>query len=438
MIKRLLKKLIPEVLINFYHFLLAHLAVIIYRHPSRKMIVIGVTGTSGKSTTCYLLSRMLEQMGYTVGVASTIQFKIGEKEWINDQKMTMVGRFQLQRLLSDMVNAKCRFAIVETTSEGIKQSRHKGIHYDVAVLTNLYPEHIESHGSFENYKAEKLKLFKKLEHDKVKVINGKAVEKTIIVNAQDEHANDFLDFNVKIKYTFSIGDQMNGNNKAVIADEITSNAQGLRFRVNSVLFQVPILGHHNISNCLAAICIGLSQGMNLNEMAKALRRVKAIPGRIERIDEGQSFVVIVDYAFEPRAMLKLYETIKDLKCNRIIHVFGGTGGGRDRSHHEKNGLFVGQHADIAVVTDEDPYDDDPMEIINSVAKGVEASEKCEVIKILNRQEAINKAVQLAQPNDIVLITGKGSEQAMVVAHEKHVPWDDRVAARKALKKYGHK
>src|SRR5688572_27133784 len=172
MLKRLAKKLLPAKAVGAYHRAFALTAAARYGRPSERMIVIGVTGTNGKSTTSNMIARVLEGAGFRVGLATTCNFRIAGKEWLNDTKMTMLGRFRLQKLLADMVKAGCEYAVVETSSEGIAQHRHVGINYDVAVFTNLTPEHIESHGGFENYKAAKLKLFAKLAGDRRKTLKG--------------------------------------------------------------------------------------------------------------------------------------------------------------------------------------------------------------------------------------------------------------------------
>src|SRR3989339_1821766 len=178
MIKNLLKKILPKTSLQAYHYILAKLAALFFQHPSEQLIVIGVTGTNGKSSTVQLIGQLLEQMGERVGWTTTASFKVAEKEWINDRKMTMLGRFQTQRLLRRMVRAGCRYAIVETSSQGIEQYRHIGIHYDVAVFTNLTPEHIEAHGGFENYKQAKLKLFQTVARASKKYQQGELVKKT--------------------------------------------------------------------------------------------------------------------------------------------------------------------------------------------------------------------------------------------------------------------
>lgn len=404
MLKALLRKILPDVVLSAYHYVLAIFSAFLYGRPSEKMIVIGVTGTSGKSTTCYLLARALEACGAKVGMASTILFKVGANEKLNDKKMTMIGRFQLQKLLREMVDAGCQYAIVETTSEGIVQHRHAGIHYDVCVFTNLYPEHIESHGSFENYKSAKLKLFKKLASDPHKKINGKNIEKTIVVNAEDTHAKDFLAFQVDQKI------------------EVYPSHQKLN---------LTMLGAHNQINAQLALAVGEALRFDAGTLTDALAKVGGVPGRLEVINEGQAFTVIVDYAFEPEALKKLYETIATIPHHRVIHVTGATGGGRDKARRPKIGALIAQRADVMIVTNEDPYDEDPERIVDDVVEGTKGL-RAVVHCILDRGEAIRFAIQEAKAGDLVLITGKGSEQRMAVAGGVLLPWDDRTEIRNAL------
>ena len=190
--KTVVRDLLPKPLFNFYHWFLAKLAAVFYGFPSKQMIVIGITGTLGKSTTVQFLGQMLEGLGQKVGWASTIGFKVGEKEWINDKKMTMLGRFQTQKLLRQMVAAGCRYAIIEVSSQGVGQFRHVGINFDVAVLTNLSPEHIEAHGGFENYKKTKGKFFAFVAKSRLKKINKQKIFKSFVVNIDNQHAPYFL------------------------------------------------------------------------------------------------------------------------------------------------------------------------------------------------------------------------------------------------------
>jgi len=440
----LLRKIAPKPLIKLYHYLLAIVADFFYRSPSDKLIVIGVTGTSGKSTVVYLVAKILEKAGFKVGVASTFLFKVDKKEWFNNKKMTMIGRFALQRLIKQMVRANCQYAIIETTSQGIEQFRHLGINYDVLVFTNLWPEHIEAHGGFDNYKKAKLKLFTKLKNDQPKLIAGQKIKKTIIANLDDEHVSDFLNNWAEEKFAFTLTNQSIDQAQVIRATKLKTSGQGIEFSLDQQKFNLKLFGRHNIYNVVSALTIGLSQGLSLPAMAEGLVEVEGVPGRIEFINEGpldsaqdkQPFNIVVDYAFEPKAVTALYEVIKKIPHQRVIHVLGSTGGGRDVARREELGKLVGKKADIIIVTNEDPYDEDPKTIIDQVTAGaVEVNKKNnqDLFKILDRRKAIRQALSLAQTNDLVLVTGKGCEQAMVVKG-KLIPWDDRAVVKEELKK----
>jgi len=463
-IKKYIPKKIFKALQPAYHFLLSWLAVVWYRWPSERLIVIGVTGTTGKTTSVYLIAKTLEAAGYKVGYTSTAMLSDGRQEWLNDKKMTMVGRFFTQKMLRKMLRNKCQYAIIETTSEGIVQYRHRFINYDILVFTGLYPEHIDSHGSFENYQQAKGKLFAHLKNCKTKYTDNKKyvrrsdtgikkidldrVKKVIIVNGDDEHANYFLGFQAEEKYKFRIkNDELrikNEKENLIVATDIRVSEKGTAFMVNGIEINLQLLGKFNVVNAMTAVCLGISQGLTMERIKSGLEKVKGVPGRFERINEGQKFTVIVDYAFEPKAVTKLYETIRLIPHNRrngeigkIIHVLGSTGGGRDVARRPKLGKIAGQKADYVIVTNEDPYDDDPQVIIDQVAKGASQAGKeldKNLFKILDRREAIKKALSLAKEGDLILITGKGSEQAICVANGEKIKWDDREVVKEELEK----
>lgn len=449
--KSLIKKLLPKSALGLYHKSLAIAANVCYGKPSEELVVIGVTGTNGKTSTTMLIARILEEAGFKVGFASTALFKIADQEWTNDKKMTMLGRFALQRMLSQMVKAGCQYAVVETSSEGIKQFRHLGIHYDACVFTNLTPEHIESHGGFENYKKAKLELFRhleKLKHKNIKTLKHKNINlgqgnipKVIVVNGDDGHGKDFLDFKVDGKIVYGIKNELGIDSGAqnVSATDVAFGQDGVSFKVDDTDFNLKLFGGFNVYNCLAAISVARSQGLGLDVCKPALENVPGIPGRMEAIDEGQDFRVIVDYAYEPAGLEQVYRTITDHGINgsgRIIHVLGSCGGGRDVSRRPVLGSMAAGKADMAIITNEDPYDDDPALIIDQVAQGAVSGGMVlgqNLLKILDRREAIAKAVGLAQPGDLVLITGKGSEPVMAVANGRKVTWDDRQVTREELR-----
>jgi len=356
--------------------------------------------------------------------------------------------------LRQMVKNGCQYAIVETTSEGIRQFRHRFINYDIVLLTCLYPEHIESHGSFENYKQAKGKLFAHLKRCRPKYVNEKKqvmkpttglkkielerVKKKIIINGDDEHASYFLNFWAEEKIVYSQGDRIANikDLKIIPYGEIKPSATGTSFKIRGIKINLPLLGAFNAMNGAAAISVGLAEGLSLEIIKSGLEEIQGVRGRLEKIDEGQDFTVIVDYAFEPKAVAKLYETIALLPHKKIIHILGSAGGGRDAARRPVLGRIAGEQADYVIVTNEDPYDDDPETIISQVALGAEKAGKRvgeNLFKILDRREAIKKALNLAQAGDLVLITGKGSEQAICVAGGEKIPWDDRAVVRGLLR-----
>lgn len=432
---RYLKKLVPKPLLNFYHWFLARLANIVYGNPSSQMTVIGVTGTTGKSTTVNLIATVLEEAGYQVGLTSTFNYKIAGKEWINDIKMTMPGRFCLQKMLKQMLKNGCTHVIIETSSEGIAQYRHLGVDYDLAVLTNLSPEHIESHGSFVRYKEAKGKLFVSLMRNKEKN------KKISVVNLDDRHSEYFLNFWATEKWGYTTNQELPIESlelKTVLAENISLESWGSRFVVNDKLINFNLVGLFNVYNALAAVCVGLGLGISLDKIKQGLEKVKKMEGRLEEIEAGQHFKVIVDYAHEPRSLASVYQTLKPTVLGKMIAILGSCGGGRDKARRPILGKLAAQYADIVIITNEDPFDEDPQVIIDQVAEGATTAGKeleKNLFKILDRREAINKALSLAQPDDLVIITGKGAEQCLVVKNNKKIPWDDREVVREELKNF---
>lgn len=478
-----IKKLIPrrlfEALQPIYHFILSFAAVLFHGFPSDRLVVIGVTGTAGKTSTVYLLARALRAMGYKVGYTSTAMFSDGEKEWLNDKKMTMVGRSFTQRIIRKMLKNGCKFAIIESTSEGIRQFRHRFINFDVLLFTGLYPEHLESHGNFENYKAAKGRLFGHLSFCRTKYVNEeeivvkpkseiqklalKRIKKTIVVNGDDDNASYFSNFWSERKIAFNFGNPGEvafekfsettvkdlevlyyNNIKSSISgtsfsffplERVSVNNQEEKISQLSQEVALKLLGTFNAQNAASvlAVCAGLN--LPLEKAQIGLEEVSGLVGKMERIDVGQNFTVLVDYAFEPRALEKLYDTIELIPHQRIIHVLGSTGGGRDSARRPILGKIAGERADLVIITNEDPYDDDPQVIIDDVAAGAEEAGKIvgeNLLKIPERRDAIHRALEEARENDLVIITGKGGEQFICVANGEKIPWDDRLVAREEL------
>lgn len=420
--KSSIKKFTPYFLLVFYYWLWALAGALIFGFPSKKLIVIGVTGTSGKSTTVDFITRILEEAGYKIASMSSIRFKVAQKEWQNKMKMTMPGRLVIQKLLRQAVEAGCKYAVLEVTSEGIKQSRHKFIHFDTAVFLNLTPEHLDSHGGFENYRNAKLELFK-------------ATKNVHIINIDDQNAKYFLETIANTKIIFSAKNIFSTVDQSTVlkikAENIISKNGTTAFSVNNIEFNLKLLGEFNVSNALAAISVGVSQNISLEVAKKALEKVKGMPGRLEVV--AQNPLVVVDYAFTPEQLEASYKSVKQFSNNKsLVCMLGACGGGRDKWKRPVLGKIAQQHCKEIIITNEDPYDEDPLEIMEQVAGGIDNQIKPYHI-ILDRKEAIHKALELAKLEDAIIITGKGSEPLMCLANGVKIPWDDREIVRGLLK-----
>lgn len=434
-LKSFSKKLFPELLFVAYHRCMAECAVLYYRFPARRMVVVGVTGTKGKTSCADFIWSVFAAAGFKTGLVSTAHFRIGEQEFLNPHHMTMPGRFRLQQLLYRMQKAGCTHCVIETTSEGIKQFRHRGIAYDAAVFTNLSPEHLQSHGnSFENYKREKGKLFASLARRSRKVIGGRQIPKIIIANFDDPAKNYFLSFPADIKKTFGFSEGAD-----VRAEQIRETDAQILFRVGGEEYLVRIAGRFNVSNALPAIALGKILGISHEAIRTGLAALRAIPGRMEEIKEGQNFRVFVDYAHEGKSMAALLETAGNIAAKtggRVILLLGAEGGGRDTAKRRIMGRIAGENADYIIVSNVDPYEDNPTEICENIARAAEAAGKQReknLFVIEDRREGIRKALSLARQWDAVFITGKGAEQSIVIGG-KSAPWDDRAVTREELQR----
>jgi UDP-N-acetylmuramoyl-L-alanyl-D-glutamate--2,6-diaminopimelate ligase len=424
--KNVAKKIFPEFLLNWYHYCLVFLGAIIYGFPGRRLKVIGITGTSGKSTVVALTTAILEEAGFRVASLSSIKFRIVGSEEINTKRMTLPGRFFVQRFLSRAVRSNCQYAVLEITSEGIVQHRHRFIGFEAVVFTNLSSEHIESHGSFEKYRQAKGQLF--------------AAAKNIhIINLDDENAGYFSQFKAKERLGFST--KISNDQFPIIkAENIEILADGSKFAVNGLEFKLSMIGEFNVYNALAAIAVAQSQGISLEICQKALEKFSGVPGRMEQII-FEPFKVFVDYAITPNALQKVYETLSEKSKiqnpkSKMISVFGSCGGGRDRWKRPVLGQIAAKYCDQIILTNEDPYDENPSQILSDIKSGISNDQFLisNLHEVIDRREAINKALSLAQPGDTVIITGKGCEPTMCLANGKQVPWDDRQVVREEFEK----
>lgn len=425
--KAFIKKFIPQSWINSYHKLWPLFGALLYRFPGRSMQIIGVTGTNGKTTVVHLLSEILIHAGFTVAYASSLRFKIGSREWINDLKMTMPGRTRLQEFLASAKKAGCTHVVLEVTSEGIKQHRHAYIPFTGAIITNVTKEHLEAHGGFEAYKAEKLKLFKVVEKNTTK-------NKFIVVNLDDPSSDEFLNFAITNKYGYTTKQTHIKKNvliKILCASNIKTNSEGTTLNVGSVSIASRLMGTFNVSNILASLCGAEALGVPRNIAAQAITKFSGTPGRLEFITRSP-FNVVVDYAHTPDALEKVYSALTK-KNKELICVIGSAGGGRDKWKRKEMGAIAAKFCKHIIVTNEDPYDENPVSIIDEVAEGVQNA-KGNPQKIIDRKEAIKTALSLGHKNSTVIITGKGAEPWMVIAGGKKIPWDDRLIVKQQLAK----
>lgn len=430
-IKRLVKKIIPGQIFDAYHFLLAYVSALRFGFPSRRMVVIGVLGTRGKTTVSNLIWSCLDAAGYKVGLTGTANIRIGKKERMNPYHMTMPGRFVMQKLLAEMRDAGCQIAIVETPSEGVEQWRHVGIAYDIAIMTVLYPEYLETHRwDYERCKRMHRKVFQEIFRQPKKEFNGKAVPKTIIVNNDIDEPELFLNNPADRKITYGIKKASD-----IFADSVTQDAAGrASFSVGPASYHLGIRGIFNVSNALAAIACAAALEIPQEAVQKGLASMSLVPGRMEEIKNNLGFSVFVDYAHDAVSLEAALSSLVTFKKGKIILITGGQGGGRDKQKRPVMGSIAAKYADIVIIANEDPYLDDPMEIMEDIARGSEASGKIrgrDLFLEADRRDAIRRAISLASADDIVLVSGKGSEQSMETADGK-IPWDDREVVKEEI------
>lgn len=416
-ILRAIKKFIPRNIFSFfqpaYHYSLALLAAIVYRFPSHKIKVVAITGTKGKTSTAEIVNALLEEAGYRTALVGTLRFKVGDEEERNLYKMTIPGRFFVQHFLRRAVKAHCDWVVMEMTSEGARQFRHKFIDFDALIFTNLSPEHIESHGSFENYKDAKLSVARALAKSQKR-------PRIIIANADDKYAEEFLAVLADTKTTFSLKD----------AEPYILEKDSTTFNFIGAPLVAHLSGAFNLSNMLAGISFARAVGIAPEVIRRALEKFHGIRGRVEKINAGQDFDVIVDYAHTTDSLEKVYEVFQD---SRKICVLGGTGGGRDSWKRPAMGAIASAHCDEIILTNEDPYDEGPEKIVSEILAGIEGGQ---AQIVMDRREAIAKALALARTGDAVIITGKGTDPYIMEANGKKTPWDDATVAREELAKLG--
>lgn len=397
---------------------LAHLAAAFYQHPSRHLKLVGITGTSGKTTTTYLLESIFQASGATVGVIGTINYRYNG--WEVPAEHTTPEAPHIQRLLQTMVQEKVQYCVMEVSSHALEWKRVGGCHFAAALFTNLSQDHLDFHPDEEHYFQAKARLF--LDYPVgIAVING-----------DDPWGKRLINLLSRPFLTYGRGEQNEITMYEMAVD--TSGIRGhLKTPQGSIAFHSSLLGEYNVMNILAAAAVASGLGIDLPAIKTGIEAVSTVPGRFEQIHTGQDFLVVVDYSHKPEALRGILLTVRGLATQRVITVFG-CGGDRDRSKRPVMGEIAASYSDYVIITSDNPRTEDPLAIIHAIAEGVQRVKPLKPYLIIpERREAIEKAINLASTGDVVVIAGKGHETYQILG-ERVIPFDDRVVARDALLK----
>jgi UDP-N-acetylmuramoyl-L-alanyl-D-glutamate--2,6-diaminopimelate ligase len=417
-----LKSLLPQQLKNAYHLLKAIFANVRFGFPARKLKVIGITGTNGKTTTTQMVTKILEEAGKKVAMASTINFRINGQEEINRTKFTTLSAYSVQKFIKRATEAGSEYLVLETSSHALDQYRVWGIKYACAVITNVTREHLDYHKTMENYREAKKRIF--------------ADVGTAIVNLDMENPDQYLNETAtrKIGYTLKATENPKVN-ELVVAKNLELGIEESKFEVNGQNYSLKLIGDFNVENALAAIAVGVNEGISGEVISRALLKIEGVPGRLEKIPNDRNLNIIVDFALTPDALERLYQLIQKVNIAKgnVIAVFGSCGE-RDRGKRPIMGEIVSDYADYIILTNDEPYHENPQQIIEEIAAGIKNQEEgINYWKIEDRRQAIRKALEISKPNDIVLVTGMGAEDTMAIGDER-IPWNDRQVILEELEK----
>ena len=415
---------------------LAAAAVAFYQSPSRHLTVVGVTGTDGKTTTSHLLTSVLEASGAKAGRIGTVDAYVpGADPGHVSERMTTPEAPEIQRILRLMVEAGCEYAVVEATSHGLALHRLDGVEFDIAVFTNITGDHLDFHETFEAYREAKGALFAALDRTSDK---GRGVARTAIANADDPSASYMLAQTSAgvLRFGFESPDV------DVTARDVDLRANGSSFRLvlpgADVGAEIRLPALFNVANALAAAAAGHAAGLDAATIARGLASCPGVPGRMERVDAGQPFDVVVDYAHTGDAVRKALEVLRQVSKGRLLIVVGAAGE-RDPGRRFGVARAAAEGADFAVFTNEDPRSEDPGHIVREIGEHAESAGRRrgeDFLEVEDRREAIAEAFRRAQPGDLVVICGKGHERSIELG-EHVIPWDDRAVAREELARLGH-
>jgi UDP-N-acetylmuramoyl-L-alanyl-D-glutamate--2,6-diaminopimelate ligase len=400
---------------------LAVLSAAVLGDPAHSLRLVGVTGTNGKTTTAYLIDAALRAHGERVGLLGTVQYRIGDR--VAEAVRTTPESSDLQGLLREMVDAGCSHAVLEVSSHSLELKRVHGCEFQVAVFTNLTRDHLDFHGDMDRYFAAKRVLFDTLLRE----------DGTAIVNADDDRGPAIAAASRGRVWTYGLDRPAD-----LRARDVSLSLEGTRFHVDSPAgsfeIRTPLLGRFNVSNLLAAYGAALALGIPPETAIAGLRSLAGVPGRLERVAAGQDFTVVVDYAHTDDALKNLLETVRELGPRRIITVFG-CGGDRDRTKRPLMGAVAARLSDVVVVTSDNPRSEPPESILEEIQRGMNGRRQSERHVIVDRREAIARALEMAEPGDAVVIAGKGHETYQVL-RDRTIPFDDRQVAKDSLARPG--
>ncbi|MDP5275648.1 UDP-N-acetylmuramoyl-L-alanyl-D-glutamate--2,6-diaminopimelate ligase [Chengkuizengella axinellae] len=422
----------PQIIVKNSRFALAIFSNHFFNYPSQKLKLIGVTGTNGKTTTTYLLEKILQDRGFQTGLMGTIEMKIGNRS--HEVKNTTQDVLELQRSLSRMVESGAQYCVMEASSHGLELGRVKGCDFKTAIFTNLTQDHLDFHMTMEQYREAKSLLFSRLGN----IYNEDPEKrKTAILNADDPSSVYFEKVTAAHVITYGIDQEAD-----VRAKDVKTFSEGTSFRLESYAgnanFRLNLIGKFSVYNVLAAIAAALAEGLNLQEIKSSLEAVEGINGRFEKVSEGQDFSVIVDYSHTPDSLENVLTTIKQFAKRKVICVFG-CGGDRDRTKRPMMGEIVGKYSDYCLITSDNPRTENGLEILKDIEPGVISAGKSkdQYDLFVDRKQAIEKAIEMANCEDVVLIAGKGHENYQEINGIRY-DFDDRLIAKKTLKKFSVK
>jgi len=418
----------PQVVVPDTRRALALMSSTLHDHPSRDMVVIGVTGTDGKTTTTTMIHQMLLSAGRRVGSMSTVDIRFGDAVDPNDSRQTTLEALEVQEQLARMRDAGLKYAVIETSSHGLALQRVVGVDYDVAVFTNIAHEHLDFHKTIEAYREAKAQLI-----DLTVGSARKGIDKTAVLNRDDPSYAYLVNRPIARRITYGL--QLDADLKA---DRVEATPDGLKVEASTPLgslsVRLKMSGRWNAANALAAAAAGVAVRLTLDEIRQGLESYRGVSGRMERVDLGQPFSVIIDYAHTPQSLEKVLRELRPITRGKLIAVFGSAGN-RDREKRPWMGEIAARLSDYAVFTNEDPREEDAMTILSEIAAGAEEvgwTEGDQYARIEDRRQGIAHAVRRAGPGDTVLLAGKGHERSILIGRGKE-PWDERAAAEAAIR-----